>query len=103
NKNNVINKSIDRSQDVLLKLHADLLIFDPNLASILDLPYKLSEFSRPRNALSDMKLRIDTRKKKFDIQKSEKKLITLIKKLTKEKSKEINKIKRDIELKSFEN
>ena len=26
NKNNVINKSIDRSQDVLLKLHADLLI-----------------------------------------------------------------------------
>ena len=41
--------------------------------------------------------------KKLDIQKSEKKLITLIKKLTKEKSKEINKIKRDIELKSFEN
>ena len=98
-----INKSIDRTQDVLLKLHADLLIFDPNLASILDLPYKLSEFSRPRNALSDMKLRIDMRKKKLDIQKSEKKLITLIKKLSKEKSKEINKIKRDIELKSFEN
>lgn len=103
NKNNVINKSIDRSQDVLLKLHADLLLFDPNLASILDLPYKLSEFSRPRNALSDMKLRIDMRKKKLDIQKSEEKLITLIKKLSKEKSKEINKIKKDIELKSFEN
>ena len=43
------------------------------------------------------------RKKKLDIQKSEKKLITLIKKLSKEKSKEINKIKKDIELKSFEN
>lgn len=102
NKNNTINKSIDRTQDVLLKLHANLLIFDPKLASILDLPYKLSEFSSPRNAFSDMKLRIDMRKKQFDIQKSEKKLITLIKKLSKEKSKEINKIKKSIELKSFE-
>ena len=73
NKNNVINKSIDRSQDVLLKLHADLLIFDPNLASILDLPYKLSEFSRPRNALSDMKLRIDMRKKEIGYSKIRKK------------------------------
>lgn len=102
NKNNTINKSIDRIQDVLLKLHTNLLTFDPKLASILDLPYKLSEFSSPRNALSDMKLRIDMRKKQFDIQKSEKKLITLIKKLSKEKSKEINKIKKSIELKSFE-
>lgn len=102
NKNNTINKSIDRIQDVLLKLHTNLLTFDPKLASILDFPYKLSEFSSPRNALSDMKLRIDMRKKQFDIQKSEKKLITLIKKLSKEKSKEINKIKKSIELKSFE-
>ena len=102
NKNNTINKSIDRIQDVLLKLHTNLLTFDPKLASILDLPYKLSEFSSPRNAFSDMKLRIDMRKKQFDIQKSEKKLITLIKKLSKEKSKEINKIKKSIELKSFE-
>ena len=102
NKNNTINKSIDRIQDVLLKLHTNLLTFDPKLASILDLPYKLSEFSSPRNALSDMKLRIDMRKKQFDIQKSEKKLINLIKKLSKEKSKEINKIKKSIELKSFE-
>lgn len=102
NKNNTINKSINRIQDVLLKLHTNLLTFDPKLASILDLPYKLSEFSSPRNALSDMKLRIDMRKKQFDIQKSEKKLITLIKKLSKEKSKEINKIKKSIELKSFE-
>ena len=102
NKNNTINKSIDRIQDVLLKLHTNLLTFDPKLASILDLPYKLSEFSSPRNALSDMKLRIDMRRKQFDIQGSEKKLITLIKKLSKEKSKEINKIKKSIELKSFE-
>ena len=101
-KNNSINKAIDRSQDVLLSLHSNLLTFDPKLASIIDLPYKLSQFSRTRNPISDMKLRIDMRKKKLDIQKSEKKLITLIKKLSKERSKEINKIKKDIELKAFE-
>lgn len=102
NKNNSINKDIDRSQDVLLSLHSNLLTFDPKLASIIDLPYKLSQFSSPRNPISDMKLRIDMRKKKLDIQKSEKKLITLIKKLSKERSKEINKIKKSIELKAFE-
>lgn len=102
NKNNTINKSIDRTQDVLLKLHANLLLFDPKLASILDLPYKLSQFSSPRNALSDMKLRINMRKKQLEIQNAERRLITLIKKLSKEKSKEINKIKHSIELKSFE-
>lgn len=102
NKNNTINKSIDRTQDVLLKLHANLLLFDPKLASILDLPYKLSQFSSPRNALSDMKLRIDMRKKQLEIQNAERRLITLIKKLSKEKAKEINKIKKSIELRSFE-
>ena len=102
NKNNTLNKSIDRTQDVLLKLHANLLTFDPKLAGILDLPYKLSQFSSPRNALSDMKLRINMRKKQLEIQNAERRLITLIKKLSKEKSKEINKIKHSIELKSFE-
>lgn len=102
NKNNTINKSIDRTQDVLLKLHANLLTFDPKLASILDLPYKLSQFSSPRSTLSDIKLRINMRKKQLEIQNAERRLITLIKKLSKEKSKEINKIKHSIELKSFE-
>lgn len=100
-KNNSINKAIDRSQDILLNLHSDLLLFDPRLASIIDLPYKLSQYGSTRNALSDMKLRIGMRKKKFDIQMAEKKLITLIKKLVKEKSKEINKLKMEAELELY--
>lgn len=103
NKSSSINKSIDRSQDVLLKLHSDLLMFDPKFADILDLPYKLTQFSRARTGISDMKLRVNMRKKEFDIQQAEKKLITLIKKLRKERSKEIDKIKREIELESYKN
>lgn len=101
NKNQSINKAIERVQDTLLELHSDLLVFDPKLKDFIELPYKLSQFSSVRNPVRDIKLRVDMRKKKLDIQKSEKKLITLIKKLNKEKSKEINRLKKEAELKLY--
>lgn len=101
NKNNSINKAIDRSQDILLNLHSDLLLFDPKLAEIIDLPHKLTQFSSTRNRISDMKVRIDMRRKKLEVQKAEKKLIRLIKRLVWEKSKELDRLKMEAELKLY--
>lgn len=101
-KNNSINKSIDRVQDTILDLHSKLMLFDPKLASILDLPYKMTQYGGAHNPISDMKLRIDMRKKKFDIERAQTRLVTLMKRLAKERVKEINKVKHKLELSLYE-
>ena len=101
NKVSAVNSNIDRSQQALLDLHKDLLLFDESLAAKISLPSKMSEFSSADSKLSDIAIRTGMRLKEFDITKSKRSLATIIRKLENECKKAAYEINKEKELKEY--
>ena len=76
-----VNNNIDRVQEALLKLHADLMLYDQDFANKLSLPSKMTEFRGASNKLSDIGLRTSMRFREFDMIKSLRNLENVMKKL----------------------
>ena len=80
-----MNKIIDLVQKSMLKLEADLMVYDidndTNLAGFLRLPSKMSESGKVTNKFTDIGLRASMRFRQFDVVVSLRNLETLIKRL----------------------
>lgn len=80
-----MNKNIDRVQKSMLKLEADLMVYDidndTNLAGFLRLPSKMSESGKVTNKFTDIGLRTSMRFRQFDVVVSLRNLETIIKRL----------------------
>lgn len=98
NKVSSVNSNIDRAQQALLDFHANLLLFDRNLADRLRLPSKMSEFSSAEGKASDIAIRTNMRLKEFDVTKSKRALQTVIRRLESEKKKASYEIAKEKEL-----
>lgn len=98
NKVNAVNSNIDRSQQSLLDFHANLLLFDRDLADKLRLPSKMSEFSSANGKASDIAIRTNMRLKEFDVTKSKRALQTVIRRLESEHKKAAYEISKEKEL-----
>lgn len=101
NKVSAVNKNIDRAQQALLDLHAELLLFDQDLAGKLVLPSKMSEFSSADGKLSDIAVRTNMRMKEFDLTKSKRSLQTIIRRLESEAKKARYELEKEAELKEY--
>ena len=101
NKVSAVNSNIDRAQQALLDLHANLLLFDENLAKKIYLPSKMSEFSSANGKASDIAIRTNMRLKQFDITKSKRSLQTVIRRLESEEKKTRYEIAKEKELKEY--
>lgn len=76
-----VNKNLDKSQEAILNLHRDLLIFDENLAKILYLPTKITQYSTVRGKLADIAFRTNLRLKAKDISKAKRSVEKIIRRL----------------------
>lgn len=101
NKVNAVNNNIDRAQQALLDLHAELLLFDIDLADKLTLPSKMSEFSSANGKASDIAIRTNMRLKEFDLSKSKRSLETVIRRLESEAKKARYELEKEDELREY--
>ena len=101
NKVSAVNSNIDRSQQALLDLHANLLLFDEDLAKKIYLPSKMSEFSSANGKASDIAIRTNMRLKQFDITKAKRSLQTVIRRLESEEKKTRYEIAKEKELEEY--
>lgn len=76
-----VNSNIDKVQDAMFKLEADLIIYDKDLAGALRLPAKMSQYGGADGLFSDIALRSNMRLKQFDVTKSLRNVETVIKRL----------------------
>lgn len=101
NKVSAVNSNIDRAQQALLDLHANLLLFDEDLAKKIYLPSKMSEFSSANGKASDIAIRTNMRLKQFDITKAKRSLQTVIRRLESEEKKVYYDIAKEKELDEY--
>ena len=101
NKVSAVNSNIDRSQQALLDFHANLLLFDEDLAKKIYLPSKMSEFSSANGKASDIAIRTNMRLKQFDITKAKRSLQTVIRRLESEEKKVYYDIAKEKELDEY--
>lgn len=91
-----LNATINKVQQDLLNLEADLLLYDEDLAKNLRLPAKMAEASRVYGSFDDIALRSRMRYREFDVAKSLRNLEKILDKLEDEK-KRLRFIKKDQE------
>ena len=101
NKVSAVNSNIDRAQQALLDFHANLLLFDEDLAKKIYLPSKMSEFSSANGKASDIAIRTNMRLKQFDITKAKRSLQTVIRRLESEEKKTRYEIAKEKELEEY--
>lgn len=89
-----LNATINKVQQDLLNLEADLLLYDVDLAKSLRLPAKMAEASRVYGSFDDIALRSRMRYREFDVAKSLRNLEKILDKLEDEK-KRLRFIKKD--------
>ncbi|MDO4594941.1 MAG: hypothetical protein Q4B52_06125 [Tissierellia bacterium] len=80
-KVSMVNKSIERAQEKILKFDSEVMRLQESLANNIDLPYKLTEFDSCRSKLKDITLRINMRKKQLDVENAIKQVKTVIRRL----------------------
>lgn len=65
-----LNSNINKVQKELLRLEADLLIYDEDLAKNLRLPAKMPDYGRVDGIIGDIGLRTQMRYRQLDVAKS---------------------------------
>lgn len=101
NKAHSVNKNLDRIQQALLDFHRDLLLFDENLAAMVYLPSKISEYSDIDGKLADIAFRTNIRMKELDINKARRSIEKIIRRLEAQSRKYAYDIKKYKELKEL--
>ena len=91
-----LNASINKVQQAMLRLEADLMLYDEKLAQSLRLPAKMAEAGRVTGKLDDITLRSRMRYRQFDVAKSLRNLETILDRLEDDKEK-LRFIKKDQE------
>ncbi len=91
-----LNASINKVQQAMLRLEADLMLYDEELAKSLRLPAKMAEAGRVIGKLDDITLRSRMRYRQFDVAKSLRNLETILDRLEDDKEK-LRFIKKDQE------
>lgn len=91
-----LNASINKVQQAMLRLEADLMLYDEELAQSLRLPAKMAEAGRVAGKLDDITLRSRMRYRQFDVAKSLRNLETILDRLEDDKEK-LRFIKKDQE------
>lgn len=86
-RTNKLNTLINKVQQDLLNLEADLLLYDENLAKGLRLPAKMADPARVSGVLDDISLRTRMRYREFDVAKSLRNLEKILDKLEDDKKK----------------
>ena len=82
-----INSNINKVQKELLRLEADLLIYDEDLANYLRLPSKMTNPARVDGVIGDIGLRTQMRYRQFDVAKSLRNVEKILDILEKDKKK----------------
>lgn len=80
-----LNSNINKVQKELLRLEADLLIYDEDLAKNLRLPAKMPRQARVDGIFGDIGLRTQMRMREFDVAKSLRNVEKILDALEKEK------------------
>ncbi|WP_311481935.1 hypothetical protein [uncultured Anaerococcus sp.] len=91
-----LNSKINKVQQAILDLEADLLLYDQDLARGLRLPSKMAEAGKVRGILDDISLRSRMRYREFDVAKSLRNLEKILARLEEDKRK-LRFIKKDQE------
>ncbi|WP_299034730.1 hypothetical protein [uncultured Anaerococcus sp.] len=89
-----LNSSINKVQQAMLRLEADLLLYDESLARSLRLPAKMADPARVNGKVDDITLRSRMRYREFDVAKSLRNLEKILDRLEDDK-KELRFIKKD--------
>ena len=89
-----LNSSINKVQQAMLRLEADLLLYDESLARSLRLPDKMADPARVNGKVDDITLRSRMRYREFDVAKSLRNLEKILDRLEDDK-KELRFIKKD--------
>ena len=82
-----LNSNINKVQKELLRLEADLLLYDEELAKNLRLPAKMANPARVDGKFADIGLRTQMRYRQFDVAKSLRNVEKILDELEKEKKK----------------
>lgn len=82
-----LNSNINKVQKELLRLEADLLLYDEDLANHLRLPAKMTSYGRVDGKFSDIGLRTQMRYRQLDVAKSLRNVEKILDILEKDKKK----------------